>query len=62
MKIEDVYKGQSVGFTYKGVKHIGKVLDVQPEYVNGDLVYLATVETDVQDFEVNVARLLGVVK
>lgn len=62
MKIEDCYIGQPVGFTYSGEKLIGEITDLQVEVVEGKAINLATVETDETMLEVNVGRLLGVVK
>lgn len=61
MKFKDVKLGMKVGFTYDGVKHIGKVIDV---YATTDTktdksILYAQVETPEQMIDVRVSRLLG---
>lgn len=61
MKIEDVYVGQKVGFTYDGSPMIGVVKEIKKEIHKGiekDIVVMHNVEHE--EVEIIPKRLLGV--
>ena len=60
MKIEDVYIGQKVGFTYNGSPLVGFVKEIKKEIHKGvekDIIVVHTVEHD--EVEIIPKRLLG---
>lgn len=61
MKFKDIKEGMKVGFTYDGIKHIGKVIEL---YATTDTrtnksIFYAQVETPERVIDVRVSRLLG---
>lgn len=63
MKIEDLYIGQKVGLSHRGEVITGKIVKVFEDVIDGKPFTIATVEKPQYELlEVNIKKLLGVVK